>query len=171
VGVAVAGDVGDLGSEERTFCKECFRSLWQRGRCKRRDCPGYAPIYLRDQAERLRENLAAWDGKTCLVTLTAPRADVLPWDPTKCPPGEHKCSGKLGCRVDWLAAARWNAAVTKQLGDLRKAAGERTRRRHGENGVVVLAYVCDAQQRGVFHPHVVLGYRTAADRAALETFI
>jgi hypothetical protein len=36
--------------------------------------------------------------------------------------------------------------------------------------VEVLGYVCEAQQRGVFHPHVVLGYRTAADRAALETF-
>jgi hypothetical protein len=36
--------------------------------------------------------------------------------------------------------------------------------------VVVLAYVCEAQQRGVFHPHLVLGYRTAADRAALDTF-
>ena len=28
----------------------------------------------------------------------------------------------------------------------------------------------EAQQRGVFHPHIVLGYRTAADRAALDTF-
>ena len=46
-----------------------------------------------------------------------------------------------------------------------------TRRRHGSNAsVVVLAYVCESQQRGVFHPHVVLGYRTAADRAALDTF-
>jgi hypothetical protein len=167
----VAGDVSALGADRPTFCEECFRSLWQGGRCKRRDCPGYAPIYLRDQAERLRENLAAWDGKTCLVTLTAPGADVLPWDVTRCPPGEHKCSGKLGCRVDWLAAARWNAAVTKQLGDLLKAARERTRRKHGENGVVVLAYVCEAQQRGVFHPHVVLGFRTAADRASLATFV
>jgi hypothetical protein len=164
----LAGYVADLGSRER--CGDCYRLLWRGGRCKRRDCPGYAPVYLRDQAIRLRENLAAWEGKTCLVTLTAPGADRLPWDPGNCPEGEHRCSGKLGCRVQWHAAAEWNSKVTKQLGDLVKAARERTRRKHGEDRVIVLAYVCEAQQRGVFHPHIVLGYKTAADRAALETF-
>jgi hypothetical protein len=34
----------------------------------------------------------------------------------------------------------------------------------------VLAIVFESQQRGVFHPHIVVGYRTAADRAALDTF-
>jgi hypothetical protein len=169
VWVAVAGHA-DLAAGERTFCDECFHSLWQGGRCKRRSCPGYAPIYLRDQAIKLRENLAAWDGKTFLVKLTAPGADVLPWDPGKCREGEHRCSGKIGCRVYGQAAAVWNATVTNRLGDLLKAARERTRRKHGEDRVAVLAYVCEAQQRGVFHPHVVLGFRTAADRAALETF-
>jgi hypothetical protein len=160
----------DAASVE-TFCPECFRSLWQGGRCKRRDCPGYAPIYLRDQAERLRQNLAAWDGKTCLMTLTAPGARELPWDPLKCPPGEHICSGRLGCRVNSLAAATWNSTVTRRLGELLKVAREQTRREHrGAARVEVLGYVCEAQQRGVFHPHVVLGYRTAADRVALDTF-
>jgi hypothetical protein len=61
--------------------------------------------------------------------------------------------------------------VTKRLGELLKVARERTRRKHGNAArVEVLGYVCEAQQRGVFHPHVVLGYRTAADRAALDTF-
>ncbi len=36
--------------------------------------------------------------------------------------------------------------------------------------VVVLGYVCEAQQRGVFHPHLILGYKSAAERAALDTF-
>ena len=45
------------------------------------------------------------------------------------------------------------------------------RRTHGSRAKVrVLAYVCESQQRGVFHPHVVLGFRTAAERAALDTF-
>jgi hypothetical protein len=167
----VAGHVGDLGPEERAFCPHCLRSLWQNTRCKRRDCPGYAPTYLRDQAERLTVNLAAWEGKTCLVTLTAPGKDVLPWDRLKCAGGEHRCSGRLGCRVHWVAAADWNATVTRRLGELLKVARERTRRKHGRHArVEVLGYVCEAQQRGVFHPHLVLGYRTAADRAALETF-
>jgi hypothetical protein len=167
----VAGYGANLGDDERTFCPECYRTLWQGGTCKRRDCPAYAPLYLRDQAERLRANLAAWDGRTCLVTLTAPGADVLPWDRSKCRPGEHRCSGGRGCRVHWVAAAGWNATVTKRLGELLKVAREQTRRSHGSKAqVVVLGYVCEAQQRGVFHPHVVLGYRTAASRAALDTF-
>jgi hypothetical protein len=167
----VAGYVSNLGDDEQTFCPECLRSLWQGRTCKRRDCPGYARIYLRDQAERLRANLAAWDGKTCLVTLTAPGVDVLPWDRSKCRPGEHRCSGQRGCCVEWVSAAGWNSTVTKRLGELVKVAREQTRRIHGSKvKVVLLAYVCEAQQRGVFHPHLVLGYRTAAERAALDTF-
>ena len=73
--------------------------------------------------------------------------------------------------MDWVEGAAWNATVTKRLGDLLKVARERTRRKHGNAARVdVLGYVCEAQQRGVFHPHLVLGYRTAADRAALDTF-
>src|SRR4030081_2548330 len=116
----MAGHVEGLVADERTFCPECLRSLWRGRSCKRRDCPGYARIYLRDQAERLRANLAAWDGKTCLVTLTAPGADVLPWDRAKCREGAHRCSGQRGCRVHWVAAAGWNATVTKRLGELLK---------------------------------------------------
>jgi hypothetical protein len=55
----MAADVSRLGRDERTFCPDCYRSLWRGNSCKRRDCPGYAPIYLRDQAARIRENLAA----------------------------------------------------------------------------------------------------------------
>ena len=164
-------DVRSVARDERTFCPACFRSLWQGGRCKRRDCPGYAPIYLRDQAERLKANLAAWEGRTCLVTLTAPGREVLPWDQSKCRSGAHRCSGKRGCRVHWLEAAVWNADLTVRLGRLLKLARERVRHKHGQHAkVVVLGYVCESQQRGVFHPHIVLGYTTAADRAALDTF-
>jgi hypothetical protein len=167
----VAGYVSDLGDDEQTFCSECLRSLWQGRTCKRRDCPGYAPIYLRDQTERVRANLAAWDGKTCLVTLTAPGVDEPPWNRSRCRPGEHRCSGQRGCRVAWVPAAGWNSTVTKRLGELLKVAREHTRRIHGSKvKVVLLAYVCEAQQRGVFHPHLVLGYGTAAERAALDTF-
>jgi hypothetical protein len=106
-----------------------------------------------------------------MVTPTAPGKDVLPWDRSKCRPGTHRCSGERGCRVDWVAAAAWNRNVTVRLGALLKVARERTRRRYGKTAqVVVLGYVCEAQRRGVFHPHVILGYRTAADRAALDTF-
>ncbi|HLW79628.1 MAG TPA: hypothetical protein VKU44_08525, partial [Terriglobia bacterium] len=126
---------------------------------------------MRDQGERLRQNLAAWDGKTCLVTLTAPGVNVLPWDVSKCRPTAHVCSGSLGCQVNIRTAARWNASATGRLGELLKVAREQVRRTHGGAARVwVLAIVFEAQKRGVFHPHLVLGYRTAADRAALDTF-
>jgi hypothetical protein len=81
------------------------------------------------------------------------------------PAGWASLLGKLGCRVHWLSAARWNADLTVRLSDLLKVARQRTRRKHGGKAqVVVLAYVCESQQRGVFHPHIVLGYRTPADR-------
>jgi hypothetical protein len=73
--------------------------------------------------------------------------------------------------VDWVSAAAWNATATRRLGDLLKATREQVRRTHGGVARVwVLAIVFEAQQRGAFHPHIVLGYRTAADRAALDTF-
>jgi hypothetical protein len=57
-----------------------------------------------------------------------------------------------------VAAADWNATVTRRLGELLKVARERTRRKHCRHArVEVLGYVCEAQQRGAFHPHVVLG--------------
>jgi hypothetical protein len=174
----MAGYVGDLGSGERAFCPHCLRSLWRNTRCRRRDCPGYAPIYLRDQAERLAVNLAAWDGKTCLVTLTAPGKDALPWDRLKCAGGEHRCSGRLGCRVHWVAAADWNATVTRRLGELLKVARERTRRKHGRNArVEVLGYVYEAQQRGCStltwywatgRPRTALRWRVFATRSGVS---
>lgn len=158
-------------TEQKTYCEHCFRSLWMGGSCKRRDCPRYARIYLGDQARVLRANVAAWAGKTCMVTLTAPGADQLPWDLSKCRPGEHKCSGKRGCRVEYFAAANWNRDVTKRLGTLLRAARESVRDDRAITGkVTVLGYVCEVQDRGVFHPHVVLGYRTADDRVALDRY-
>ena len=169
----------------RSFCPVCLHDLWPGSSvCRRRSCPSYARRYLRDQAERIDANLAVWDGGATLTTLTAPGARVsqgiervpgvncLPWDRRKCSHGTGvKCSGKLGCKVDSFAAARWNADVAQRLGLLNDACQARVRRAHGKSGrVQVLAYVCEAQQRGVLHPHIVLGWRTAADLAALDTY-
>jgi hypothetical protein len=155
----------------REFCPHCFHNLWGGGRCKRRACPSYASIYLRDQAEVIKANLAVWDGHVCMVTLTAPGRDVLPWDRRRCShPGRHKCSGRLGCRVDETAAAVWNADVARRLSALMNRCQQRVRDRHGKGvHVVLLCYVLEAQRRGVLHPHLVLGYRTAKERKALDT--
>jgi len=53
-----------------------------------------------------------------LVTLTAPGADVLGWDHSKCShrPGVP-CSGTLGCVVDADAAAIWHATLSRRWSD------------------------------------------------------
>jgi hypothetical protein len=71
--------------------------------------------------------------------------------------------------VNPSVAGAYNAAVTRNLANLNDAARERVRRRHRGAKVYVLAIVLEVK-RGVFHCHVVLGYVTAADRAALDTW-
>jgi hypothetical protein len=165
----VAGHVGDLTPAERTFCPHCFHDLWQGQSCKRRTCPGYAPIYLRDQAERLKAGLAEWDGETTIATLTAPGADVLPWDTRRCrSEGPHKHSGPNGCQVDQWAAAEWNKTTTKRLSRLVHAAIERVRRARLARPEL-LATVLELK-RGVFHAHVIVGYY-GYSRQGLELFL
>jgi hypothetical protein len=165
----VAGHVGSLAGAERGFCPHCFSNLWQGARCKRRTCPGYAPIYLRDHAERLKAALAEWEGETTIATLTAPGARVLPWDPRRCKArGPHAHSGPAGCEVDRWAAADWNRTATKRLSALIHAASERVRRAN-VGSPHVLATVLELK-RGVFHAHIVLGYE-GFTRKALDVFL
>lgn len=164
-----------MGRFDFDLCPICRGRTPEGVRCKRRQCPGYVGTYLRDQRAVLVAGLGEWSGRTCLLTLTAPGADRLPWDQSRCCHGPAvKCSGVHGCKVIERAAAEWNDGLTKRLSDLLDAARERTARVHGrEHGsqVVVLAYVLEAHRRGVLHVHLVLGYGgSAADRAALETF-
>jgi histone H3/H4 len=140
------------------------------GSCKRRDCPAYAPLYLKDGARLLRQNLRSWSGGVSMVTLTAPGADLLPWDPVQCKvQREHEHAGPLGCRVERSAAAEWNAQCARNLSKLIRQARKYAKRR-SRGTVTVLAYVLERQERGLFHPHVVLGYQTGPDREALDLF-
>lgn len=55
-------------------------------------------------------NVQAYGGVVSVLTLTAPGAEMLPWDKDECKvDGPHKCSGELGCRVEWAYGYRWNA--------------------------------------------------------------
>lgn len=161
-------DVGALENRP-SFCRHCFHDLWKGTRCKRRTCPSYAPTYLRDHAERLKAGLAEWEGETTIATLTAPGADVLPWDPSRCKVrGPHKHSGPAGCQVEPWAAAEWNRTTNKRLSKLIHTASSRVRRaRVGSPDV--LAIVLELK-RGVFHAHIVLGYE-GCTRHALELFL
>jgi len=85
------------------LCTACGRARWGRAKiCRRRTCPGYAPLWAGDQRRKLFENLSAYDGeKVVVLAVTAPGAGQLPWDEEHCAGlGNHRHSGKLGCRVD-----------------------------------------------------------------------
>lgn len=141
-----------------SFCPVCFHDLHGAWTCKRRTCPTYAPKYLRDLAEVMKAALAEWEHETTIATLTAPGRDVLPWDLRRCRiQGPHQHSGPNGCVVDEWLAAEWNRTVTKRLSAICNAAASRVRR-SGEVVPVVLARALELK-RGVFHAHVVLGFK------------
>lgn len=154
---------------QRGVCSSCKRSSHNGRRCKRRDCRGYHSIWLGDQGVRLIENLASYDGRTVIVTITAPGVDVLPWDVEHCAAlGPHKCSGHLGCRVVPKLAREFNEAAMKAWSSLWASVRVSVAEKFGTGRALLLAYVPEPQLRGVLHYHVVLGARSARDRAALN---
>ena len=84
-------------------------------------------------------------GMTRLVTLTAPGADVLPWDEQHCAwMGPHKHSGPLGCRIELEAAYVWATDLEQRFHRLCAAARKRGR----VSEPVVCARAWEAQNRG-----------------------
>lgn len=145
-------------SERPSWCPVCFHDLHGAWTCKRRTCPSYAPKYLRDLAEVMKSALAEWEHETTIATLTAPGSDVLPWDASLCSiEGPHKHSGPNGCSVNQWEAAKWNQTVTRRLSAICNRAAMRVRRQ-GLTPPTILARALELK-RGVFHAHVVLGFR------------
>lgn len=108
-------------------------------------------------------NYVFYDGPIQQFTLTAPGQDVLPWDSEKCThPEGVKCSGKLGCRVEYYASLVYNTTAQARSARLFDAAGKsagRWLRKLGYEGVlpILLARVPSPQRRGVDHSHLGLG--------------
>jgi hypothetical protein len=99
-------------------------------------------------------NVEAYGGAVTLVTVTAPGADVLPWD---------------GDRIEGEARWRWNGTAPARWRGLHRAAAERARRRHGRFSLVARTW--EYQRRGALHMHVVLGVRSARERASAQTYV
>ena len=109
--------------------------------------------------------------KVKLGMVTAPGADVLPWDEERCKvPGEHKHSGGLGCECDKRAADRWNLRCSREWTRLHTRCAQRVERRLGHRPYMVLR-AFEYQWRGVLHVHPVLGYSTARERAAADAYL
>jgi hypothetical protein len=86
------------------------------------------------------------------VTATAPGADRLPWDTSKC---NHDsaltCGGKMGCQVERLPASQWNGCAPQAWSWV----VEEVRRRL--SGHQVEFWKCwESQERGVLHLHAVI---------------
>lgn len=122
---------------------------------------------LRDYADQ------AQDGFRALVVLgsvTAPGADVLPWDEAHCAAlGPHKHGKDYGCRVQRVAASGFNASAPARWRELHSAVMVRCRREGHKPGL--LARVWEKQKRGVLHVHPVLAFTTPQEKAAARAYL
>ena len=153
-------------------CSHCGFSLDPWGTCKRKGCPGYIRIWSRDQDEMLRTNLAAFGdgtGRVAFGTVTAPGADLLPWDRAFCGRHPHRCSGDGGCRVELAPATAFNIHAPGNFTALHRAASQRVKREL-KRRPQLLARIWEFQKRGVLHIHYVLPYGTPEQIALADAY-
>ena len=165
-------------------CKHCGRHTYGNATaCKSRLCRGYGPLWAGDWRRVLFDNLSAADAlvgdempkgldvKAAMLAVTAPGAELLPWDERGCRPlGPHKHSGKLGCRVDVAAAGEWNRTMDRRWSKLHRRAATEVRRKLGNDSVVLLTRGIELQHRGVKHAHPVLLAATPRQRAGAAAY-
>lgn len=160
-------------------CPDCGRYLWGRHRCRRRTCPGYAPIWAGDQTQVMFRTLEAYDlavpkghrSRVALGMVTAPGSDCLPWDRSSCThPVGLRCSGDLGCKVQPEAADAFNRDSSRAWSRLHARCAAEVRRSHPKGALRLLARVYEPQARGVNHIHPVLGYSTGPEQAAADHY-
>lgn len=140
-------------------------------RCRRRECSHCGPIRANDEYRKFHENIREYGGRVVLVAVTAPGASVLPWDHDAClVEGEHKHSGKLGCKVVRDLADEWNEGASEEYAKLWKAAtiaADRWVRRVFGSDVRLprrVAVVWSEQRRGVWHVHEALPAGTRVEK-------
>lgn len=150
----------------------CPRATVWRTSCKRRDCEVCGQRWGRDWLSATRLNLESFGRPVALLTITAPGADVLPWDRSRCKvrdPERHRCSGRRGCRVVDRDAREWADTANLRWGWLRRAARQAVARA-GLQAPILLERVWELQLRGVPHLHLILPFGTPAERAATQRF-
>jgi len=158
-------DAGYLRCEHCGYVRPS--TVW---RCRRRRCPGYAQTWARDTMRRIRENLHAYGGLACMLSLTAPGVEAgLVWDRAHCAHDAGvKCSGPLGCRVIAGAAELWNEDSRRQWSRLNRVCKKRADAAIARLGATekfgLLLYEWELQSRGVWHLHFVVGMETAIER-------
>lgn len=111
-------------------------------------------LWFGDIKRVLLTNLLSYGGSCWLVTVTAPGADVLPWD---------------GSRVEQHAAHEWNCSAQRRWSELHRRAAQATHR--AGYSVTSLARAWQLQKRGVLHLHLALGVATPAEHAAARQYV
>ena len=151
-------------------CPECGRSFDPWGTCKRKSCPGYQSLWIRDCCEVVRGSFAAYEGDhVAVLSLTAPGARQLPWDLAACRVhNPHRCRGSLGCRVQRDCAIAFNRTASERGRDLHREARRLAKKSSGRP-VELLGKFWELQQRGVVHGHLVLGFADE-DENAVRTY-
>lgn len=128
-------------------------------RCSSRTCPEFAPTWARDTRRRLFENLKLLK-LSVMFTVTAPGADLYPFDPAFCSHGPGvKCSGRIDCRVNPEMAEAFNWHAGKWWSELHRAAKVRADRATGFKGKIACR-VWEKQKRGLAHLHGVVPVET-----------
>ena len=116
-------------------------------------------------------NVEAYGGPVSILTATAPGSDSLPWDTDACAlEGPHKCSGELGCKVEWIYATVYNhtaqARASRLFEAAQRSADRVVRRQWGGELPRQIGNVGRAKQlRGVDHFHWMLPQGSEVERA------
>ncbi len=145
-----------------------------KARCNSRRCPSCGVLWAGDARRKILVNLEH-ASDTGLVTVTAPGADLLPWDRSRCShPAGVKCSGKKhGCQVQAAAAQDFNQAAPGNWSGQHRTAAGRARYLARKSGGAwrVVAREWEFQARGVLHMHVVVPMGTALERRCSYVYV
>jgi hypothetical protein len=166
------GALARAGARGRRFHRcSCGRPIPEEvRRCSARTCPEFAPTWARDTRRRLFVNLAQLK-LSVMFSVTAPGADLYPFDPRFCShPPSQRCSGLLGCRVAPDVAEAFNRRAGKWWSELHRAAKIRADRSTGFKGKIA-ARVWEKQKRGLAHLHGVVSVESPAHVRWAEAYI
>jgi hypothetical protein len=106
-----------------------------------------------------------------MFSVTAPGADVYPFDRSICRHGsDARCSGRIGCRVNADSAASFNRRAGKLWRDLNRVAKLRADRATTHRGKLAVR-VWEKQKRGLAHLHGVIPVGTPAELAWAKTYV
>jgi hypothetical protein len=166
------GALARAGARGRLFHRcTCGRPIPEEvRRCSARTCPAFAPTWARDTRRRLFVNLAQLQ-LSVMFSVTAPGADLYPFDPRFCSHSPSKrCSGARGCRVDPAVSAAFNRHAGKWWSEMHRAAKLRADRATGFKGRLA-ARVWEKQKRGMAHLHGVISVESPAHVRWAEAYI